>query len=529
MKKIISVLLALTIIFAISAPAALAAVESDACSCGYTPVIDIKGTSIYKDTENLDLGKAEKEVSGGKDAIVESSLNISKAFAGAMLTDKWDNYCDVLYEEIIPIYDQYALNNDGEIGNKSGIDPYYSTENAIVRVYEGGRERHINEKDNILMYEYLYDSRLDPLVNAAKLKQYVEAIKEVTGHSKVSILGRCAVCVILNAYFLSYGWDDVESVIFYNSIACGAEVADAWFTGEIFLDSAGLNRYAYEKIGLSPVYDLIISSIEVSEYSGLLEKGTDFVQKIFDKVAPNIVPRLVRDIFGTCPGWYSYISPEKYEKAKSFILGNNTDGKYDKLIAKIDNYNYNFKEKARSVVEAMAADGVHVYIVAKYNNQMYPMLQNSAILGDDTISVYKQTYNGATCADIGKTLSADYIASANKKYISPDKMIDSSTGALPDHTWYIRDLAHMDYPQSLDPYMLRLLRSESYADINTYEDMPQYIRYEKSNDSFTAMNEENAPAADEGRPSGKLSQIFKNFVVRFFALVKYLMKKAFGK
>lgn len=528
MKKLISILLALTVVFTICVPTAAAA-DQDDCNCGYTPVIDIKGTAIYKDTENLELGKAEKEVSGGKDAVIEASVNISKAFAGAMLTDKWDNYCDVLYDEIIPIYDQYALNNDGEIGNKSGIDPYYSTENAIARVYEGGKERHINEKDNILMYEYLYDSRLDPLVNAAKLKQYVDAIKEVTGHKKVAILGRCAVCVILNSYFLTYGWDDIESVIFYNSIACGAEVADAWFTGEVLIDSAGLNRYAYEKLGLSPVYDLLVSAIEASEYSGLLKKGTDFVQKIFDKVAPNLIPRLIRDIFGTCPGWYSYISPEKFEKAKSFILGDNADGKYDKLIAKIDNYNYNFKEKARSVVEAMAADGVHVYIVAKYNNQMYPMLQDSAILGDDTISVYKQTYNGATCSEIGKTLSEDYIASANKKYLSPDKMIDSSTGALPDHTWYMRDLAHMDYPLSLDTYMLRLMRSESYADINTYEDMPQYMRYDKSEDKFVPMNDENAPSADEGRPSGKPIQIFKNFVVRFFALISYLVKKAFGK
>lgn len=527
MKKIISLLLALTVIFAVCVPAFAA--DAEACDCGNVPLIDIKGTAIYKDTENLAAGKAEKEVSGGKDAVIDASVNISKAFADAMLTDKWDNYCDVLYEEIIPIYDQYALNNDGEIGNKSGIDPYYSIDNAIARVREGGKEHHINQKDNILMYEYLYDSRLDPLENAAMLKRYIDTVKEVSGHKKVAILGRCAVCVILNAYFLTYGHDDVESVIFYNSIACGAEFADSWFTGEILFDSAALNRYAYEFIGLSPVYDILISAIEASEYAGLLNKGTNFVQKIFNKVAPNLVPRLIRDIFGTCPGWYSYISPEKYEQSKSFILGNNADGKYDKLIEKIDNYNYNFKEKARSVLEAMAADGVHVYVVAKYNHQMYPVLKNSSILGDDTISVYKQTYNGATCSDIGKELSAEYIASANKKFVSPDKMIDSSTGVLPEHTWYLRDLAHMDYPQSLDPYMLRLLRSESYADIETFEDMPQYMRYEKATDSFIPMNEENAPAADEGRPSNNPIRMFINFVKRVLALFGQLINKAFGR
>lgn len=527
MKKLVSVLLVLALFFSVCVPAFAA--DPDECNCGYTPVIDIKGTTIYKDTENLAAGKAEKEISGGKDAVIETSVNISKAFAKAMITDKWDEYCDVLYDEIIPIYDQYALNNDGEIGNKSGIDPNYSIDSVIARAYAGGRERHINEKDNILMYEYLYDSRLDPLENAAMLKRFVEAVKEVTGHKKVSILGRCAVCVILNTYFLTYGWDDVESVIFYNSIACGAEVADAAFSGEVFLDSSSLNRFAYEFLGFSPVLDLMISVVEASEYAGVLEKGTDFVQKIYNKVAPNIMPRLLRDIFGTCPGWYSYISPEYYEKCKSFILGDNADGKYDKLIAKIDNYNYNFKTKAREVLEDMADDGVHVYVVAKYNNQMYPTIKNSTILGDDTISVYKQTYNGATCAEISKTLSEDYIAGADKKYISPDKMIDSSTGVLPEHTWYMRDLAHMDYPQSLDPYMLRLMRSEDYVSIETYEDMPQYLRYIDSEDKFVPMNEENAPAADEGRPSGDIVKIFINYVKRFFALIGYWFKKLLTK
>ena len=157
------------------------------------------------------------------------------------------------------------------------------------------------------------------------------------------------------------------------------------------------------------------------------------------------------------------------------------------------------------------------------------MLKNSEILGDDTISVYKQTYNGATCADISKNLSDEYIATADRRFVSPDKMIDSSTGVLPEHTWYMRDLAHMDYPLSLDPYMLRLMRSESYVSIDTFEDMPQYMRYIKSEDKFVPMNEENAPSADEGRPSNDPVRILINFIKRFFALIGYYIKNLFQK
>lgn len=529
MKRILSLLLSVVLLLTVMIPA-MSVLAVDGCACGNTPIIYIKGrTVIYKDTENLEAGKAEKEVSGGKDAVIETTVNISKAFAGAMITDNWDNYCDVLYEEIMPIYDQYALNDDGEIGNKSGINPEWSIDNILKRAYEGGRERHIAEKDNIFMYEFQYDMRLDPLVNVANLRKLVEAVKEITGHKKVNILGRCEGGVIENAYFSVYGWDDIESVVIYNSIACGTEVANACFTGEVFLDGTSLNRFVYEFLGLSPVLDLILSGVEASEYAGVLDNLTEFIQKIYNKVAPNIMSRLVRDIFGKCPGWYSLISPDYFEKAKSFLLGDNADGKYDKLIAKIDNYNYNHKIYARDIVEKMANDGVKVYVIAKYNNQMYPVIENRSILGDSTVSVYKQTYNGATCADITKTLSDEYIASANKKFISPDKMIDASTGVLPEHTWYIRNMSHEMYPDSFNPYLLRLMRSESYASIDTYEDMPQWMLYTKNEDKFSPVNEDNAPAADENRPSGSPLQMLKDFIKRFINFIKYLFKKITSK
>lgn len=522
MKKILAIVLSVILLLAVAAPAAAAA-TADECACGHTPIIYIKGrTYIYKDTENLDAGRAEKEVSGGTDAIVEASVNISKAFASAMLTDEWDEYCDVLYEEIIPIYDQYALNDDGEIGNKSGINPEWSIENIVKRVYEGGRARHIDQKDNIYMYEFQYDIRLDPLENAKDLRKLVEAVKEVTGHSKVNILGRCEGGVIENAYFGLYGWDDVESAVIYNSIACGTEVADACFSGEIFVDSNSLNRFVYEFMGLSPALDLVLSVVEASEYAGLLSNLTDFIEKVYNKIAPNLMPRLIRDIFGKCPGWYSLLSPEYIERCKSFVLGDNADGRYDKLIEKIDNYNNNYKVNARETLESMASDGVKVYVIAKYNNQMYPVIENRALLGDSTVSVYKQTYNGATCANITETLSDSYIATADKKFISPDKMIDASTGVLPEHTWFVRNMSHEMYPETFNGYLLRLMRSETYASVDSFEDMPQWLLYSKAEDTFTAMTDENAPAADENRPSNDPIRILFRFVEKVINLFRYL-------
>lgn len=108
-------------------------------------------------------------------------------------------------------------------------------------------------------------------------------------------------------------------------------------------------------------------------------------------------------------------------------------------------------------------------------------------------------------------------------------MIDASTGVLPEHTWYIRNMSHEMYPDSFNPYLLRLMRSESYASIDTYEDMPQWMLYTKNEDKFSPVNEDNAPAADENRPSGSPLQMLKDFIKRFINFIKYLFKKITSK
>lgn len=528
MKKFLSMLLSVLLFFS-ALGAGTVVFAADECSCGVTPIVYVKGrTNIYKDKNDLSKGLAEKNVSGGKESIKEAAINISSAFAKAMLTDKWDEYCDVLYEEIAPLYDQYPCDENGEVSNNSGIAPYWSIEESVKRIIERGRNFHIYAKADITLYQFQYDMRLDPIKNAADLKLFIETVKKVSGHKKVSIVSRCEGTVIANALFNAYGWDDIESVVMYNPIAAGAEIADSVFGNTVKFDSAGISRMAFEFLGNDPVMDLIRSGLELSEYGGVLGSISDFVQKIYDKVAPNVMPRLIRATFGQCPGWYGMVSPEVFEDCKNFTLGGNPDGKYDGLIEKIDNYNYGYKLKARSVLEEMKKDGVKVYVIAKYNNQMYPVMEVSDRLGDGVVSVLKQTYNGSTCADITNTLSDEYLASANMKYVSPDKMIDSSTAAFPEHTWYIRDLQHDYYPPSFDPYIFKLVRYDGYADIDTFSDMPQYLRYvgvkENDNNHIEILTKE-SPLPTDNQPKKSIVTILMDFIIRMLNFIKYQFDK----
>ena len=162
LKQIISITLCLLIFIAtMSSGLSAVAVIDDGyvCGCNETPVIYIKGrTNIYKDV-SLGTGSenmAETNFSGGTDAIIESAMNIIPAFAKALITDEWDDYCDVLFEEIIPIYEGYKLNNDGEktADNPSGIASEWNLDNIIAR-YEEENVRYRHKGNTIYWAQFI--------------------------------------------------------------------------------------------------------------------------------------------------------------------------------------------------------------------------------------------------------------------------------------------------------------------------------------------------------------------------------------
>ena len=129
MKKLLSVILVVTMLFAVMAPAAIAA-EEKVFESGMTPIIYIRGngeqiyeadgvTPIVATFDDLmdDSGKEEGEDDGlSKDVIVETAVNILKPFIlEGMLFDKWDNYGRAIYEELKPLFPDAALDYDGEL------------------------------------------------------------------------------------------------------------------------------------------------------------------------------------------------------------------------------------------------------------------------------------------------------------------------------------------------------------------------------------------------------------------------------
>ncbi len=549
-KKTLALFLTLvTVILSLSVCFAAFAADGDKCNCGVTPVIYVKGrTNIYKNrfdelnAENM----AETNLSGSTEDLISSAANILQSFGIALLTDEWDDYCDVLFEEIAPIYDQYKLNNDGEKGegNLSGIAPEWDLEN-IIADYKNKNVRvtHTTSAfDWAQNMQFQYDMRLDPCENAKDLRELIKATMEITGHDKVNIICRCEGNVIVNAYFNMFTQEaksDVEGVVMFNSIASGSEIADEMYSNKVKIDPDAMNSFINTFLDTSPILDLVKATVNLATFNGLLEDGLGFFEEIYDKISLNLMPRLIREIFGTCPGWWGMVSPEVFEECKAFVLGtDNADGKYNKLIDKIDFYNYNYKVNARGILEELQDSGVKVHVLTKYGSPMYPCIESYDLLGDGVVSLTKQTFNGATTSLSNETLSKNYIQQRVEagfgEFISADEKVDGSTAAFPLHTWYIKNLRHDSYPWITDEFMLKLLSFDGYADIYSFGDeFTAFMYYEDTEEKkagmmlgeLTPLTQDNKDVNPDTTDTSSVFAVLLKFLTAFFNFIRSLFTK----
>ena len=89
---------------------------------------------------------------------------------------------------------------------------------------------------------------------------------------------------------------------------------------------------------------------------------------------------------------------------------------------------------------------------------------------------------GAYAANIGETLPEDYkqanthCSNPEHKHISPDRVVDASTGLLPDTTFYFNGQKHEQTAlnDTILKLALRLLEDDSIQDVYSNPDFPQF-------------------------------------------------------
>ena len=516
MKKIISILLAAVMLFSMSS----VAFASDKCDCGITPVIYVVGFGdpLYLNPESENPTAVFPPES---DVIVKSLPSLLKAVSGAAVNDS-EAFADNAMEALDIILGQMSFDENGESKYNVSISSEYAAFPALdthkITHYRLGR---LTQTD-VPYGEFTFhqDWRVSPLDNAKRLKEYTDYVKEFTGHDKVSFVAHSQGNTIVAAYLALYGHDDIDTLMFLSPAYQGISLIGALLEKQASVgDKSGeLTDFVESLLGDDITGKLVTGIMNVLKKAGVMDSLLIAVQKLLDEQFDRIFAESLTKLFGTMPGVWAFVPDEFYESAKAATLSDTE--KYAKLIEKIDSYHYNVQNRLTDILNSALDDGVKLVIACGYNISTIPVNELEPGQSDMLIDT-KYMSIGAVCAPFGKTLGDGYkqAVDCGHDHLSADGIIDASTAAFPEYTWFVKGLSHSDFTLGYLEFTDWALLYDGQPTVHTNEKFPQFME--------NNGNEEIIPAQpDNDSPS--IFDFFKTFINAVKNLILVIFKHIFS-
>lgn len=495
MKKFIALILTVILSLSIMAPAACAVDAND------TPVVILRGDGV--ELVNRDENGNETEIwpIGASDfdgKIGETAKNILIPFlTEGLLFDKWDNYYKVCYEELSPIMSDVVLDENGSPRNSSGISSSSLNSNRT----SCNVDRRYQAKYGATDYTFYYDWRLSPYdipygetVRIVDLLHiYIKNVSKANGGRKVTLAGNCLGGSYVLAYLEEYGDEGYVKNVFFNStVGNSTAILTDVFCGDIEIDAKGLQRFADEyidadadtiagMIDVSPVInEVIVTTLDLFVQLGIVDMLGQTIDDIYQKVYEVLVPMLVIAFYGTMPGYWTIIQPERLNEAINFVFGpegSEYRTKYAGVIAKIEDYFNQTGNCKEDIIKACQEKGIHFGATAKYGVQMYPFVKSQDQLSDEMADLEHASFGATVAKSVYDVLPDSYIqaavANGTDKYISPDKQIDASTSLFKDSVWYEKNMPHDAW--AYDYKVLEAFAANDNFTVNSDPNLPQFV------------------------------------------------------
>lgn len=421
---------------------------------------------------------------------------------------------------------EYGESANADIGANTYKYPlsYYKQDEALMTETVLALAEAENSVGLDDMYYFTYDWRLDPFANAEALHDYIDAVKTREGVSRVSLLGAGYGGVVINTYLYAYekhAATSLSSCVFLHSPLLGNSMIGDLMSGNLTdqLVDADSILDAYETItGVQRAnalvrytnddpYSLFLSLFEevfgTGEYTNALSVGVVFIVNAFlnsedlwsdiGKDYNKFVTLNSNAIYGSylgeflryTPGLWALVPEEMFDDAWLYMFPEGEAG--TTLKNKIDAFRPVLADTKKTLQKTHSA-GVNVCVVSGYNMQIAPLTGTINEHSDCTV-LTKHSSAGATCVKLGEsTLSVKQAIDDGHYHLAPDYTIDASTCALPENTWFIRNLPNMQItsPSAAD-FVMWLLNSNHQRTV--WEDglYPQFQGYSRGKNLVYAL------------------------------------------
>ena len=470
-KRMLSILLALVLVLGCTAFAFAAEPEQK------TPIVLIPGfgqseTKVYDgdtylgainefELPGLSVESILKAVlaPGVASILTRSDIALSKAVKG---------YMDELFKA-------FKTNPDGTPVYTRVVTPYDAAYSDLPPEKQTVVQHHIAihglDDFNDVRYYYSYDSFGSIKQVAAGLHRYIEdVVLKQTGAEQVILVPVSQGGTVLTEYLADFPEDEkyIKKIISVIPAFDGAQIL-----GDIMTDNVKIYDVNYDHETVLPA--LLSGDLGYQVSLALrLALPARVVEKVLREALEEVRQLLVVNstmMWALCPA-------ADYAAAKDKYLG---DEAHKALRAECDAYDA-ARKALPATLNRLKNSGVNVQIVSCYGvGNIMPVLFGSGNINSDELLTPASSGLGATFANIGETLGEGYTAKGTTcsdpthNHLSPDGMIDASTCALPENTWFFKGVGHtyMNFREDIKNFAARLI----LEDVNDIYSLSPYTQF----------------------------------------------------
>ena len=369
------------------------------------------------------------------------------------------------------------------------------------------------------MYYYAYNSFGNAIDMINGLYDFIQMVKQQTGKDKVNIIPISMGGAIFNGLMDLHPEvaDDLHRIIFVVPALNGSLIVSDIFERELaFLDA----DYLY-----SDFFDGILGEANAS----LIEVAIRVLPKdVLMSVLNNAVDMLIEKVFANCTGLWMLVPNNHYSKCVKNVLSDKSKAEVKR---QTDIYHKAQSNSNKNILK-FKSQGVEIFDVLGYDVPLYNVGNSWNSENADGVIHTFSTSIGAKMANVGETLPKDYkqqnpyckavkpvgfferlmgapsnsvvqCSDPKHNHISPDRVVDASTGLLPDHTFYFDNQPHATANQNdiIMKLCCELVETDRIKDVFTDENYPQFNVGRATKD----LREKLLPAA-EGVDTSALSE-----------------------
>ena len=313
------------------------------------------------------------------------------------------------------------------------------------------------------VYAYNYDWRLDLYESGQGLADYIDVVRKNTDSDKVILVTDSLGGATVSCYLDAHKKDNVlKRVVF---IDCAFDGVDC---SAVLSDGINCNKEQEQKY-----LKRLGNALESGEFEALFLAATSVFGGSLDNLSRNINgnaadPELLKEIYlrvfrpllGYIPTFWELLPYANYKRAVHNMTKIGFLDPKSELFDKIERY-HKVQGRFHSNLKYIESHGVEVAIFANYGFPGIPITPKSSKQTDILIET-EYASAGGTVAYTGKKLKKPL---GDEKYFSPDMEIDASTCALPDNTWFIKNIHHLGY--SVDKEALQFITDIAVGNTGT--------------------------------------------------------------